>query len=279
MHKIKFLTGLACLLLLASGIVQAKNFKLGEIVFVAFPAENVKDDAFIVGKVEAITKPGDYQLSVIEYVEGHDYGVSCTPMVKSEVDQGYGTGWEVWKDTTKLDTQRLDYIVPKENVWSLAKGRYYFIDRNNIYIVFGRWKSDAPMLTNQRMKLAQEEAKKVGLEGMIPALDLAIKHRSSYYYTQNNRPYRPYETIKALNDLVSEVQTILKDNKQLKAYWRSKERDWEIISQDSYHYFMIQAIDKILLDAKYQILGDDMHKADPKALKELTQKIKLLQRF
>jgi len=86
---------------------------------VAFPTVNIKDNAFIVGKVKEITKASDYQLAVIEYVESHDYGVSCTLIMKSEVNQGYGLGWEVWKDITKLDTQYNRPYWPYETIGNL----------------------------------------------------------------------------------------------------------------------------------------------------------------
>ncbi len=257
---------------------QNTQFVLGETVFVAFPAANIKDDAFIVGKVTKETAKGDYQIAVLDYVEGHDYGSSCVPISKyANQDQGMGAGWELWQDTTKLDTKQLEYVVPKESVLKLDYGKLYFVERNNVYIVFGRWKSDAPMLTEERMDRAVREAKLAGLDEMQPAFELAKLHRQSYY-GDYGRPLMAFETIAPLNVAVESVLTQLQQNPQLEQLWRAKPRNWDAISQSSYLYFMVEAMDKVVADAKEQLYEDGLESADPAVLAKLKSNLQQLKR-
>lgn len=256
------------------------DFNEGDHVFVAFPAGNIKDDAFIVGTVKSVQNNGDYLVEVQEYVEGHDYGSSCIPMIKKEDPEamalGYGAGWEVWKDTTKLDTKRLNYIVPKKKTMKLGEGKHYFVERNNLYIVFGRWKSDAPVMTLDRIENAQREAMAVRLDDLVPVFELVKYHRKTFYHT-NNRPLYASERIVPAITMLEQVEKILSEQPKLNALWSAKERDWRVISQTSYHYFMIEAIDKVLEDAKDQLYEEGIEMAGKdkvKRLRELSKKIK-----
>jgi len=259
------------LVLTASG-AHAQSFSLGETVFVAFPQANIKDDAFIVGQVTAITQKGDFQIAVQDYVEGHDYGSSCVPISKNTQDQGLGSGWEIWQDTTKLDTKQLEYIVPKSQVMKLDDGKHYFVERNNVYIVFGRWKSDAPMLTVERLQRAEREAQSAGLKAMLPAFELAILHRKSFY-GDYGRPLMAFEAVAPLNKALNAALELFQKDQLLESLWRAKPRNWEEIGQSSRHYFAIEAIDKIVEDAQDQLYEEGLEKAEADELQRLREKL------
>jgi len=272
-------TGLFILLsLFALSSAHAGKYSLGETVFVAFPAPNIKDDAFIVGKVTNITAKGDYQVAVMDYVEGHDYSSSCVPISKNaNQDQGMGAGWELWQDTTKLDTQNLEYIVAKESVLKLDYGKLYFVERNNVYIVFGRWKSDAPMLTVERMDRAVREAKTAGLDEMEPAFELAKLHRQSFY-GDFGRPLMTFETIAPLNSAVESIFTLFKQDQRFEGLWRANPRNWDEIGKSTRDYFLIEAVDKVIEDAKSQLYEDGLERADQAVLESLKQNLEVLKR-
>ena len=256
----------------------AKNFKVGETVFVAFPAGNIKDDAFIVGKINQILADGDFQVSVLDYVEGHDYGVSCIPMVKGS----YGSGqpdevWEMWTDTTKLNTEELDYKVPKEKVLKLGYGKNFFVERNNLYIIFGRWLSDAPMLNIEKMDQAIGLAKKNGLAGMEPAFRLAMLEREAFY-GDYGRPLYAFETIKPMLKVMQKVDEIFASDSQLKKLWHERPRNWELLNDNSKYYFLVNAIDKVVEKAWDQIYEDGLEKADPSDLDKLKAYVKKYKR-
>jgi hypothetical protein len=256
----------------------ASKFKVGETVFVAFPAGNIKDDAFIVGKVTKIMPNGDYQLSVIDYVEGHDYGVSCVPMIKNDGTTGKGDDiWDMWTDTTKLKTEELDYVVSQKNVLKLGYGKTYFIERNNLYIVFGRWLSGAPMLNIDRINMAIKTAKLNNLEAMEPAFELAKMQRKGLY-GKNGRPLYPFETIKPMLEAMQYVEQLFIDDPELAKLWRQRPRDWKTINADTRIYFLVQAIDFVYENAWNQVYEEGIERADPKDVEELLDYVKKFKR-
>ncbi len=259
----------------------ADSFRIGETIFVAYPSGNIKDDAFIVGKVAGINEKGDYQISVIEFVEGHDYGLSCVPMVKKQSKQDivseYGLGWNLWQDTTTLEKEKLDYLVSQKDVMKLGVGKHLFVERNNLYIVFGRWKSDAPMLTLDRLIRAEKEAIENQMQDMLPALALVKLHRSSFY-GDYGRPMMPFESIKPLSNLLSVILEAFEKEPSLEAMWKSRNRDWKKISENMRVYFLIEAIDKIVADAKAQQYAEGVEQAGELALNTLKSRLSLLKR-
>jgi len=268
-------------LTLLSNQAFADSFRVGETVFIAYPAGNIKDDAFIIGKIQGINDDGDYQISVLDFVEGHDYGLSCVPMIKKENSQAvvseYGQGWDLWQDTTTLEKEKLDYLVSKADVMKLGKGKRLFIERNNLYIVFGRWKSDAPMLTVDRLTRAEQEAASNQMEGLLPALALVKLHRLSFY-DEYGRPKQPFETIAPLNKALSSVLELFSRNKMLQQVWMSHDRDWTKISKDMQTYFLVEAIDKIVADATKQQYQEGVEQVGEHALNTLKSYLSQLKR-
>lgn len=270
-------TWLWLLLLLIMGNSYAKTFDVGDRVFIGFPSTTIRDDAFIVGEVTRVLASGDYQISVEDYVEGHDYGAFCTPVAVNLPDKEseYGDGWERWEDTRKLDQPNLEYIVKAENVMAYRTGQYEYIERNNTWVVFGRWMSDAPVLAPERIERAKKTARSIGLGGMEDAFDLAIAHRFAFYENGWGRPYWPYETIPALNGLLDRVDVLFKQDSSLKRLWQQKPRDQDQLKADERTYFLIIAIDKLVEDA-FDQLYEDLEKADPEEVEALTKHLEAL---
>ena len=236
MKKMSSVFALFFLVLMSSLNAWAKDFPIGQKVFVAFEAGNIKDDAFIVGLVKKVMPNGDYLLDVQEYVKGHDYGSSCVPISKYEdpnaTAQGYDKGWELWTDRSELNVEDLDYIVPKERVMTLDYGKHYFVERNNLYFVYGRWLSDAPVLTEGRIMRAMREAKIANLHEMLPALEMMRRHRVSFY-DENNRPLYPFERIAPLNHAMDYAFELFAQDPKLEQLWSAKPRNWDEISKSS----------------------------------------------
>lgn len=270
---------------LLSGSVQADNaitlspsFKVGETVLVEFAKPTIKDDAYIIGIVTKQLEQGDYQIRVQDYIEGHDYGLSCVPIaVTSSGDATEESAWELWKDTKQLSTDGLEYVVPGEKVMELGKGKMRFIDRYNIYISYSRWKSNAPVMPVEKMESTQAEARFIGMNGILPALKLAQLERVAYYDPENGRPFWPYESVPLLLPVMNRINQLLTEDSQLKQLWQNPLRDRRAIEQSMKYYFLIDAIDKILRDAGYLIEDVLMEKADPKSLKQLTQQLKAIE--
>ncbi|MBF6056832.1 hypothetical protein [Thiomicrorhabdus heinhorstiae] len=268
-------------LLLLTFQVHAADFKEGETVFVGFPAADIGSDAFIIGTVVKVMSDGDYRISVSEYVHGHDYGLSCVPMLKEESVHGQesslGNGWKAWTDTTNLDSSDLDYVVKAKDVMKLDYGKHYFIERYNLAIAFGRWESDAPMMTVDRLENAKREAKAIGLEALWPALDVAILDRQSFY-GENSRPYYAFETIAPLNKLLSHIEALFKQEPQLYSLWKQKQRNWKAINESMRNLFLIHAIDKAIADAGNQLYEEGIERAGKDEIAALKAHLANLQR-
>lgn len=265
---------LSCLVM---GSAYAQTFSVGERVFIGFPSTTIRDDAFIVGEITRVLESGDYQVSVEDYVEGHDYGAFCTPVAVNLPDKEseYGDGWEQWEDTRKLNQPNLEYIVKAKNVMAYRAGQYEYIERNNTWVVFGRWMSDAPILAPERIERAKKTAQSIGLGGMVDAFDLAIAHRFAFYEEGWGRPYWPYETIPALNGLLDKIDALFEQDPALKHLWQQNPRDQEVVKSSSRKFFLMTAIDKLVDDA-YDQLYEDLEKADPEEVKALTKHLEAL---
>lgn len=258
---------------------QAKVFALNDTIFIGFPASNIKDDAYIIGIVRKVTESGDYQIAVRDFVEGHDYGISCQP-----IDIGVGTtsttapsnGWEIWQDTKDLSNKQLEFIVPADKAMKLSTGQFLFIERYNIYIVYSRWKSDAPVMPVEQLEIAQDRARKINMEAINPAFDIAILSRLSSYDSLTGRPLYLFESIKPLTNMLDKVSKILNEDPKLDKLWRTKNRDWRKTEEDMRTYFLIDAIDKVVSDAYYIATEPDLDKADPKDLRKLKQQLEFL---
>lgn len=263
--------------LMLSTTVAAAKFKVGDTILVAFPANNIKDDAYIIGIVEKLTSNGDYQITVRDYVQDHDYGLSCVPIAVDdrgrETDQ---SGWELWGDTKRLTSRGLQYVVPADKVVKLSFGQMRFIDRYNVYITYSRWKDNAPVMSLGKLESTKQEALATDMPEMIPALELAIKDRSSYFDPENGRPYWSYESVPKLIELMDYVIDVLQQDSELNQLWRAKNRDWKAIEASMKNYFMVDALDKTVDDAYHMLWADKIEKADPKALKRLKQQLKHL---
>ena len=279
----KFLQQLVLVLFLISHSMvtaSAGTFKVGETVFVAYPAANIKEDAFIIGLVtQALPEKKQYRIKVMDYVEGHDYGLSCVPMALDERGElSKDKGWELWTDTKKLTQNGLEYLVSAKDVLSLAQGQHRFITRNNVYINYSRWRSNAPMLSIDRLEIASNEARSVGLGALLPVFELAKKERQAYYEGNFGRPYWPHEVIDRLPMVLQAVIDELNQQPSLKKQWFAKQRDWQTINQDTYLFFMVDAIDKIVEDARYTLADADLSQTNPNSLTQVKAMLKQLKR-
>lgn len=258
---------------------QAKTFKIGDTIIVAFPANDIKSDAYMIGIVRKITVNGDYQISVRDFVDGHDYGLSCTPIALDSAGvETAQSGWEIWTDTRNPMHKQLELIVPAEKAMKLSTGKLMFIERYNIYITYSRWKSNAPIMTIGRIESVKDAAIEVGISAINPAFDIAILDRNSYFDPNIGRPYWPYESIKPLTVLLEHVQNILDNNKRLNQLWSAKNRDWVEIEKDMETYFLLDAIDKVVTDAKYLLNEDGLEKANAEDLALLKKQLQQLKR-
>lgn len=254
-------------------LAEAKTFNKGDTIMVAYPAANIKDDAYIIGLVRKRLSNGDYQISVLDYVKGHDYGLSCVPIAEDEFGQAKEVAWEMWSDKTKLFGKGMQYQVKQKDVRKLQTGQFWFIDRNNLYVSYSRWRSNSPIMPIEKFDMMIKKAQSHGLSAMLPALKLAKMERQSYYDSQVGRPFWPYETIEGLDKVLKQVSLLLAEDAKLNQLWRASKRDWDTINASTEHFFLVDAFDKIVLDAAYQVTEEGMEKADPKKVTSVKQSL------
>lgn len=256
---------------------QATKFKIGDTILIAYPANNIKDDSYLIGIVRYITVTGDYRLAITDFVEGHDYGLACVPIViDSRGAPTTQSGWEVWTDTTNPIHERLEFIVPADRAMKLSSGKMLFIERYNIYIVFSRWLSNVPILAIDKLKMTQRDARAINMAEINPAFDIAILDRLSFYKAENGVPLWPYQSIEPLTTLLSHIQKTLNEDPKLNTLWQAKKRDWDTIEQSMQSYFLIRAIDKAITNASHILYEDGLEKADPKYLTKLKKQLNYL---
>lgn len=258
--------------LIAGSLWAAERFRPGDQVMVFFPAPDVQHDAFIIGIVKGRLSDGRYRIRVTDYVEGHDYGLSCEPLPPEHAGSEYGAGWEKWDDTRTL-SREIDYAVPADRLMPAGSGRMYAISRNNVWTTFARWLSDAPVLYVDKLEQARQEASQYGLQGMDTAFDLAIAHRRAFY-SPEGAPYWPWEVIPRLIPLLDKAQSVLDQNPQLKALFLARKRDWKRINRRTDWLFTIRALDKIVHDAHYMLYEEGVERVDPKVIAAVRQRLR-----
>ncbi|HIQ40474.1 MAG TPA: hypothetical protein EYH46_04820 [Sulfurivirga caldicuralii] len=255
-------------------LAAGSQFRPGDQVMVFFPSPDVQRDAFIIGIVKGRLPDGRYRIRVTDYVEGHDYGLSCEPLPPETDSSEYGLGWEKWDDTRTL-SREVDYAVPADKVMPAGQGRMYAISRNNVWTTFARWLSEAPVLYVDKLKQAQQEANEVGLSAMQTAFELAIAHRQAFY-SPEGAPYWPWQAVERLVPVLERVQAVLARDPELKALFMAKPRDWQKINQRTDWLFTLRALDKIVDDVRDALYEEGLEKVDPKVLRILREKLKAL---
>jgi hypothetical protein len=249
-------------------------FKPGDQVMVFFPSPDIQKDAFIIGIIKGHLSDGRYRIQVTDYVEGHDYGLSCEPLPPENTNSVYGRGWEAWDDTKRL-SKEIEYAVPADKLMPAAQGRMYAISRNNIWTKFARWLSDAPVLYVDELEQAAREAQQLGLTGLKIPFELAIAHRGTFYAPEGY-PYWPYQVVPKLSMLLEKVQVLLEKDKTLRELYFTSKRDWKRIEQSTDRLFTIRAIDKIVHDVRNTLYEEGLEKVDLQALHEVKQKLMAL---
>jgi len=85
-----------------------------------------------------------------------------------------------------------------------------------------------------------------------------------------------FESIAPMVKTLKTVEKYINEDPSFKKQWFAKNRDWKVISKSTKLYFLMQAVDKILSDAKDLILEDGIEKAAPEDLKQLNHYINIL---
>lgn len=239
--KPSLITWLILITLTLCSPVYAFNFQPGDDAWIDMPAVNIDDDAYAQGKVVAIVDKQHIKVRVqsITKTKAFSSGISCAHNTNDDM---------VWKTPDVLRTEQ-ESTFPITQLYPLTYGKNRFYERQNWLLTFLKWADHHPVIERDRFT----ESKKIMLELNMPDLaavtDLMLREYDAYqnehfvYYPIEQRTHR-------LVDVLTFITQTFTDHPQLHALWKSKPRDFSQLNQDSYAYFTVLAIDKILADIR-----------------------------
>lgn len=147
--------------------VQA-GFEVGERVWIGLYSDNLQEDGYAVGEVEAVRPDGTLSVIIKQLVEGKGrtlYG-TCHPGGTSPL-----AGAEIIDD--RREHLRLRKEMAPSEVQPWQEGKHEFMDREQLATVFDRWQSDTFGLTSYRLRLMADKARGLQLPQVAAALELA----------------------------------------------------------------------------------------------------------
>lgn len=232
---------LVALLLLLSAHTQAYTPAIGDRVWIDMPAINIDDDAYGQGKVTDIIndKQSRVYIQSITASKAFSSGISCALNTNDTL------GWQT-PDVLRTEKEEV-FSNLQLYPWEVGYNRYY--ERQNWLLTFLKWVDRHPVIERDRLTESQKLVKERGMNDLARVSDLMIREYDAYQganFTIYPIPKRLANTITLLEHL---QQTFVQEPK-LKKLWFSAQRDFTTMNEDSYGFFMIQAIDKIIEDAK-----------------------------
>jgi hypothetical protein len=237
---------------LSAPVMAAYIPAAGDRVWIDMPAINIDDDAYGQGKVVSIVNEKQSKVLVESIIASKAFssGISCALNTNDSV------GWQT-PDVLRTDKEETFsnlQIYP----WSVGYNRYY--ERQNWLLTFLKWVDRHPVIERDRLTEGQRLVKERGMHDLARVNDLIIREYDAYQganFTIYPIPQRLANTI----HLLEYIQQTFKAEPKLKQLWFSKQRDFTRMNEDSYGFFMIQAIDKIVEDARKsrRLLSKDLN--------------------
>ncbi|MBP7900847.1 MAG: hypothetical protein KAZ85_02510 [Gammaproteobacteria bacterium] len=244
--------GLAALLLLLSAHTQAYTPTSGDRVWIDMPAINIDDDAYGQGKVTAIVndKQSRVYIQSITATKAFSSGISCALNTNDTV---------AWQTPDVLRTEKEEAFSNLQLYpWAVGYNRYY--ERQNWLLTFLKWVDRHPVIERDRLTEGLKVVKERGMNDLARVSDLMIMEYDAYQGANFNIYPLP-KRLANTNVLLEQLQKRFATEPKLKKLWYSTKRDFTTMNEDSYGFFMIQAIDKIIEDAKKsrRLLSKDLN--------------------
>jgi len=162
--------GVGLMLLLAWGVsaVSANTFRVGDRVFVPLFADNLRDDGYATGRVEAIREDGRLDVVIFRFEEGKSktlYG-TCSPNSATAL-----AGARIVSDEPQ--SLRVEHEMDPADVLPYREGLHQYLERENLSTVISKWLSDGMAITPDRLAQAERRAKGLGLDEVALAMNIA----------------------------------------------------------------------------------------------------------
>lgn len=232
---------ISALLLLVSAHAFAYTPATGDRVWIDMPAINIDDDAYGQGKVTALVneKQSRVYIQSITASKAFSSGISCALNTNDTV------GWQT-PDVLRTEKEEV-FSNLQLYPWAVGYNRYY--ERQNWLLTFLKWVDRHPVIERDRLTEGLRLVKERGMDDLARVSELMIMEYDAYQGANFNIypiPKRLANTNLLLEHL---IQKMAKEPK-LKNLWYAQQRDFTSMNENSYGFFMIQAIDKIIEDAK-----------------------------
>ena len=253
----------ASLVLLFSASAQAYTPASGDRVWIDMPAINIDDDAYGQGKVTAIVndKQSRVYIQSITASKAFSSGISCALNTNDTV------GWQT-PDVLRTEKEEV-FSNLQLYPWAVGYNRYY--ERQNWLLTFLKWVDRHPVIERDRLTEGLRLVKERGMNDLARVSELMIMEYDAYQGA-NFAIYPIPKRLANTNVLLEQLQQRFAAEPKLKQLWFSAQRDFSGMNEDSYGFFMIQAIDKIIEDAKKsrRLLSKDLNdSADAKKFDQL----------
>lgn len=231
----------AALLLLLSAPTQAYTPANGDRVWIDMPALNIDDDAYGQGKITALVneKQSRVYIQSITASKAFSSGISCALNTNDTV------GWQT-PDVLRTEKEEV-FSNLQLYPWAVGYNRYY--ERQNWLLTFLKWVDRHPVIERDRLTEGLRLVKERGMNDLARVSELMIMEYDAYQGANFNI-YPIPKRLANTNQLLEQLQQRFAAEPKLKKLWFSQQRDFSSMKEDSYGFFMIQAIDKIIEDAK-----------------------------
>lgn len=234
-------TILGGLLFTISCYVYAFQPQVDQYVWIDMPAINVDDDAYAEGKVIEIVNDTQTKVLIqsITKTKAFTSGISCVLNTNEDV---------VWQTPDILRTQKIE-VISNQQLYPRDVGYNRYYERQNWLLSFLKWEDRHPVIERERFSESKRIALERDMQDLAAINDLMIMEYDAYQGAHFNI-YPIPQRIHNLLSVLTHLQQLLTQQPDLHALWKARKRDFSEHNSDSYAYFAVLAIDKILEDAQ-----------------------------
>ncbi|MGC9458010.1 MAG: hypothetical protein ACP5DC_10875 [Halothiobacillaceae bacterium] len=159
---------MAAIALLFAASALAQEFRPGDRVFIPLFSENLREDGYATGRVEAVDEQGRLDVVISRFEEGKSktlYG-TCSPNSASVL-----AGARIVSDQPRA--LRVEHNIDPQDVLPYREGLDRYLERENLSTVLSKWLGDGMAITPQRLDVAERRAQDLALPRVALAVDLA----------------------------------------------------------------------------------------------------------
>lgn len=139
-------------------LVAAADFKVGDRVFIPLYAENLMNDGYADGTIQAVNPDGTVTIKLSDVVNGDDktlYG-TCSPSGNSPLTAAASADASPSAGTVVSE-------VPTDKILPWTVGQFQYVERENLSTTIQRWLAGGMAITPNTLDIADRRARELGL--------------------------------------------------------------------------------------------------------------------